>query len=230
MKKLLKKFLPKKAKKALLHYYTRAVKENHARNSEFFYNRVQPFELEAKHLQHMKAVTDRTRLLQLLPTEGVVAEIGVDQGNFSEEILAHNKPSKLHLVDLWGSERYHQGKRQSVETKFKDRIASGQVEMNLGLSTEVVQQFEDAYFDWVYIDTVHDYNVTYKEIELYSAKVKPTGIIAGHDYVAGNWKGLVKYGVIEAVHEFCYKYDWEFVYLTMETRAHRSFAIRRINR
>jgi len=63
---------------------------------------------------------------------------------------------------------------------------------------------------------------------MYRTKVKENGIIAGHDYIVGNWNGLIRYGVIEAVHEFCLKYDWEILFITAELSNNPSFAIRRI--
>ncbi|MEX0773138.1 MAG: class I SAM-dependent methyltransferase, partial [Balneolales bacterium] len=83
------------------------------------------------------------------------------------------------------------------------------------------------YFDWIYIDTDHSYETTRDELRLYASKVKQGGIIAGHDYVKGNWITTYRYGVIEAVHEFCVNNDWELIYLTAEPIENQSFAIRR---
>ena len=151
----------------------------------------------------------------------------MDQGDFSEKILQLCEPQKLHLVDFWGSRRYNEIKQKHVFNKFSAQQATGQVEINLGLSTDVARTFQDNYFDWIYIDTDHTYKTTKDELELYRSKMKPGGIIAGHDYSIGSWQELRRYGVIEAVHEFCLKYDWEMVYLTMDIHSHPSFAIRR---
>ncbi len=143
-------------------------------------------------------------------------------------IININKPKKLHLIDLWGSNRYNQGKRKSVENRFAKMIKENLVEINIGLSTTVVDLFDDFYFDWIYIDTCHSYETTIAELESYRKKVKENGIIAGHDYILGNWNDVVRYGVIEAVNEFCVKYDWEILYLTAELSNNPSFAIRKI--
>ncbi len=102
------------------------------------------------------------------------------------------------------------------------------MEINLGLSTEVVSQFRDKYFDWIYIDTSHNYIVTKQELEMYQSKIRDGGIIAGHDYVRWDRAGFGRYGVIEAVTEFCVHYDWEIIYLTVENNGNPSFAIRKI--
>jgi len=59
--------------------------------------------------------------------------------------------------------------------------------------------------------------------------IKSGGIIAGHDYTIGNWVDGYRYGVIEAVNEFCVNDDWEMIFLTAETDQYRSFAIRKIS-
>ncbi|MGK7896540.1 MAG: class I SAM-dependent methyltransferase [Xenococcus sp. (in: cyanobacteria)] len=186
------------------------------------------FKLSKIHIQNAKLLTTREELLELLPKGGIVAELGVDEGEFSKAILEINKPKKLHLVDFWGSKRYNQDKRRKVETRFKNNIEANNLEINLGLSTKVVERYEDNYFDWIYIDTSHSYKTTIEELELYSSKVKPNGFIAGHDYVMGNWPGMVRYGVIEAVYEFCVKHNWEIIFQTTELEESLSFAIRRI--
>lgn len=192
-------------------------------------NQLPKFELNKDHIANLKVLLNREELLKILPKKGVVAELGVDQGAFSEQILNICTPKKLHLVDFWGSQRYNQEKRKGLEEKFTKQIADELVEVNLGLSTDVAETFEDNYFDWVYIDTDHSYKTTIAELESYRGKMKDNGIIAGHDYIIGNWDGMVRYGVIEAVYEFCVKYNWEMLYITMENQDHPSFAIRKIS-
>ena len=192
-------------------------------------SQIPKIELSKIHVNNTKLLTNRQELLSLLPKGGVVAELGVDMGDFSESILNITKPHKLHLIDTWGSKRYHQEKRRNVEKRFNEKIINSSVEINIGLSTQVVDDFQDTYFDWIYIDTTHSYKTTISELEAYRTKVKPNGYIAGHDFILGNWDGLVRYGVIEAVYEFCVKYNWELLFLTTEINDNPSFAIKRIS-
>lgn len=184
-------------------------------------------QLQERHLANLRVVTDRRAFLERLPKGGTVAEIGVASGDFTAMILEVCKPDVLHLVDFWGSDRYAPG-RARVEQRFQKELGLGQVVIDLGLSTEVLPRFPDGLFDWIYIDTDHGYPITAAELELARTKVRKGGLIAGHDYITGNWNGGVRYGVVEAVHEFCMKHDWELVLLTHETDRHLSFAIREI--
>ncbi len=184
-------------------------------------------ELQAEHIKDLTMLTDKPALLDVLPKNSTAAEIGVFRGDYSEKILSRAQPQKLHLIDVWDEQTY-EGHWSRVKTRFEDKINQGQVEMNRGYSTEELQKFDDKYFDWVYIDTNHSYETTAKELELCRHKVKSGGIIAGHDYVKGSWAPRVRYGVVEAVNEFCVKHNWGMVYLTIESHGNHSYALKEL--
>lgn len=184
--------------------------------------------LAERHVEHCEVVLDRAALLRRLPRGGVVAEVGVNRGDFSAEILDATVPEALHLVDVWGSERFHDGLYDGVRSRFAREITAGQVHVHRRLSVDAASGFGDGTFDWVYIDTDHSYETTHDELRAYAAKVKPGGLIAGHDFVMGNWASGVRYGVVEAVHEFCAECGWELRYLTASIAENRSFAIQRL--
>ena len=186
--------------------------------------------LGRENMQNCELLLNRLEMLQKLKKGGKVAEIGVAQGSFSELILKITEPDLLHLVDVWNSKTYHAGLFKKVADKFKNLIDEGRIQILRKLSTDAAEDFDDNYFDWIYIDTDHSYATTREELVKYAPKVKHDGIIAGHDYTMGIWSSLNRYGVIEAVHEFCVKYEWELVYLTVEPTENQSFAIRRIQK
>ena len=185
-------------------------------------------DLQEIHISNLQVLINREILLKRLPKNGVIAELGVNNGEFSQEIIRISKSKILHLVDAWGSDRYHDGLRKGVETMFQSQINEGKVKIHQGYSTDLASSFKDKYFDWIYIDTDHSYQVTKAELLAYKEKIKPGGFIAGHDYSQGNWGKVLRYGVMEAVHEFCIEEDWEIIYLTIEMSNNPSFAIRRL--
>lgn len=185
-------------------------------------------DFEDKHVQHLVSLKDRTELLRRMPTHAVVAEIGVNEGDFSEKILSLCAPQKLVLIDVWASKRYHGGLFDKVKNRFAAQLSNGSMEIIRDLSFGAIASCADGYFDWVYLDTDHTYHTTRRELELLRPKMKKGGIIAGHDYIIGNWNAGHRYGVVEAVREFCLKYNWEMIYLTHELSDHPSFAIREI--
>jgi predicted O-methyltransferase YrrM len=224
LKAILKKILPGFIRKNIRNIFAAEIKKERA---EILKN-IPHFDLQEIHIKNLRVLPNRLNLLEVLPKQGIVAEIGVNKGAYSKEIIFRTAPKKLHLIDAWDTDRFHDGIQKLVENTFKDEIESGVVEINRGYSTKVGSQFPDGYFDWIYLDTDHSYKLTKNELVLYADKMKPGGVIAGHDFVMGNWRDGIRYGVMEAVYEFCVLYDWELIYLTIESTNSSSFAIRKI--
>ena len=152
----------------------------------------------------------------MMPKESVCAEIGVHTGDFSERILTEVKPKKLHLIDPWKYEedtKYknswyggEKGKNQNdlnnryenVLERFDAQIKSKQVSIHRD-SSSVLQEFDNNYFDWVYIDGNHLYDFVKNDLNWSLQKVKPDGYITGDDYsIKGWWNN----GIKKAVDEF----------------------------
>jgi hypothetical protein len=184
--------------------------------------------LLVSHIQSCQMLTNRIELLKMLPPNGTAAELGVATGSFSLDILKYALPKKLYLIDGWDSERYNLGLLNNIQQMLEENIQLGQICLKRKLSHEAVIEFPDHYFDWIYIDTTHSYEQTKLELELYATKIKSGGVIAGHDYCMGNWENSYKYGVIEAVHEFCVNHNYRLKYLTMDISETQSFAIEKI--
>lgn len=181
------------------------------------------------HVANCQLVLNRRRMLESIGTKDIVAELGVNRGAFSRVILEVLKPSKLHLVDTWASERYHEGLMHTIENDFATEINSDVVKIHQSMSLDASRLFPPEYFDVIYIDTDHSYSVTKAELLAYEPTIKPDGLILGHDYSMGNWHKSYRYGVIEAVHEFCVARGWELLFLTIDPIESQSFALRRLS-
>jgi len=165
----------------------------------------------------------RWHFLLGLPAGAVCAEIGVFRGEFTRSILEVTKPGELHLIDAWW-ERYGDHYpaewgafsdygRLSTRRAYDDAAKvvaasppSSRVTTHVGDDCEILETFADGYFDWVYLDTSHQYEDTVRELDLLSRKVKPDGFIAGDDWWDDPrhvWAGA---GV--AIDEFCLANGW----------------------
>ncbi len=127
--------------------------------------------LRQQHIAGASLLTDRLALLRQLPRQGIVAELGVASGDFSHQIMAETQPRQLHLVDPWGSERYGNELYNGVCNQFARKRLEGQVTIHRQTSLDALQQFADEYFDWIYIDTTHSYELTRDELRSYARKV-----------------------------------------------------------
>ena len=182
-------------------------------------------DLEKKHLRNSELIPDRNSLLECLPKNSICAEIGVDEGIFSKEILKISNPKKLFLIDFWEGTYKHQKKYHKVTDKFKkdDRIKIIKDD-----SVKAADMFKDDFFDFIYIDTSKTYNQTINELYAYKDKIKKDGFICGHDFTDGSWVNLTRWRVKEAVRFFCVNEGWRFVYLTQEKNGYESYCITRV--
>lgn len=172
----------------------------------------------------------RNDLVRLLPKEAEIAEIGVAKGEFSRVILANAKPRKLHLIDLWAhqtradyaadgnnaADDEQNCRHRSVLEAFAGEIDAGTVAVHRAYSHEAAHEFADGELDWVYIDALHSYDGVLSDLRAYKDKVKPDGLILGHDY-ANHWRAQqMGFGVVEAVNDFVAESGFRFIALTHE--------------
>lgn len=206
----------------LAHRFDRGIRQRRAYKANLPHTR-----LELCHTENCQLLPDRIHLLQHLPKGGHVAEIGVAYGDYTLNIVRHNRPEKLHLIDAWAKDRFSPG-LQAVRDKFSNEIENGTIDIRQGLSLDVLKSLEPQSLDWVYIDTDHSFTTTLKELQVCAMLVKKGGFIAGHDFCTGSVVTPTPYGVIEAVTKFCKDHHWQFAYLTVESGGHFSFALKRL--
>jgi hypothetical protein len=176
-----------------------------------------------------RVLPDREALLHHLPTNGVYAEVGVAQGDFSARILDVCKPRVLHLIDAWAykSERGKWASTDDYETmrvRFADRISAGSIVLHRGMSWEMLDVLPDQSIDVIYLDAAHDFASVRRDLSAAVRKIKPTGFICGDDYVMWSRKAI-RYGVVEAVNSFCMENGWKLVYLTNDAGKHPNYAL-----
>ena len=130
---------------------------------------------------------DRKRLVQLFGEWGLKkgAEIGVDGGTFGNYMLKVNPGLKLIGVDPWARDR---GKRQQAWKLLGHRDDWTRFHMT---SEEAAPQVPDASLDFVYIDGDHRFDFVMLDLLLWTRKVRPKGVIAGHDYYRFKDGGVV---------------------------------------
>lgn len=141
-----------------------------------------------------------TKMADALPERSVIAEVGLADGASSiflaETLLNFGKKFRLHLID---SLAY--GGPDQLNT-----LLSNITKARLGHWVEILTfdslnascRFPDGHFDFVFIDASHRYELTKADIRLWHRKIKPEGLLAGHDYNDGEG-AEVKMAVDEVV-------------------------------
>ncbi|GAI76313.1 unnamed protein product, partial [marine sediment metagenome] len=142
------------------------------------------------------------------------AEVGVWNGKLSKDLLTVFPKLTLHMVDIWDSwqpkdPRYpadidimcRSSKSKITESFNKAKeVASGfgnRAIINQGDSVRIADGYPDEYFDFVFIDAEHSEAALASDIDAWYPKVKPGGLLCGHDYGHKHFPG-----VADAVNKF----------------------------
>jgi hypothetical protein len=129
-------------------------------------------------------------LVQTLGHTEPAVEVGVAEGNYSREFLKL-WPNRFFMVDRWchiegyddvmnGPDSEHEERfRQASEVagEHADRVTILRMD-----SAEAAAQFADRSLSFVYLDGDHSYDGVCRDIQAWAIKLKPNGILAGHDY------------------------------------------------
>ena len=115
-------------------------------------------------------------------------ELGVERGLFTEVLAAKMPDCKIVGVDAWTAykgyrDHVSQGKLDEFYIHAGDRLqAYPNVELMRAFSDEATKEFPDGSLDWVYIDANHEWAHVTFDIYAWAKKVRPGGIVSGHDY------------------------------------------------
>ena len=137
-----------------------------------------------------------------------ILELGVRDGKVPMHLCRRVEGVKYVGIDAWTDYESELARgnhdmayaRERMQTNRDEamgcqRMWPAQVTMIEGLTQSVVGNI-NSLFDIVWIDADHSYDSVSRDIDLYHNKVKPGGIVCGHDY---DWPEVHK-----AVHE---RYD-----------------------
>lgn len=166
----------------------------------------------------MTFVTQRgDEILKRLPSGPVVgAEVGVWDGRLSHYLLATNEQLSLYMVDRWRSveptHRYRLSNSQMAQTTDEDfetieakawKVAARyptRAKPLKGESVSIAKHLADGILDFAFIDADHSYEGVKEDIKAWAPKLKPNGLLCGHDWDHPEHKE--EWGVRRAVEEF----------------------------
>ena len=146
------------------------------------------------------------------------AEMGILGGVYSEVILKANPGLEFYGVDPWNLYRDYKDYRTQGEldahrdAAFKRFSQFPNARIIEKYSLEAAKDFEDNSLDFVYIDANHDLMHSVEDIVTWTEKVRPGGIISGHDYFRSKW-GRTRVHITQALRAYtdAYRIDPWFV-------------------
>ena len=113
------------------------------------------------------------------------AEIGVKAGEHAEVMCQNIENIELLCVDSW-----HTGLKGNQQ-RTANRMAPYNATLIKKISTEAARDVPDGSLDFVYIDANHNFDFVMEDLITWGRKVRPGGMIAGHDYDRAHLKGVV---------------------------------------
>lgn len=151
---------------------------------------------------NQSTVTDRENLGGFLNEQGLLGtavEIGTHRGKFANQLLSQWNGQVLNCVDPW-QPGYDEGDPASYGDRDQDYQQAQTVLAKYGNRCRLLRQtsadasklFTPESIDFVYLDGCHRYESVYEDLRLWWPKVKPGGLLAGHDIICphedrGGW-------------------------------------------
>lgn len=111
-------------------------------------------------------------------------EVGVDEGEYSQVLLAANPNLVLACVDLWERRGGKSEVAKNNLSAYADRV-SFYKDSSLNVALSFLGEW-----DFVYIDAAHDFDNVMLDLILWGKIVRVGGIISGHDYANNRLCGV----------------------------------------
>lgn len=182
-------------------------------------------DLPGESLLNARVLASRYEAVKLMPKGMVAAEVGVAYGDFSDFIIKTMQPSHFYAIDFfnknnpqisfWERNDFKEAGMTHEDwyrKRFADLIRADKMTVCSGLSWDCLEQFEDDFFDYLYIDAGHDYESVKRDIEVAVRKVKHNGYIQFNDYILWDMFLGEYYGVVPAVNEMVRRTKSQILY------------------
>jgi len=170
-------------------------------------------------------------ILRRLGKNPVGVELGVFRGSLSRRLLTR-KDLRLTMVDSWGTYRpgYKESGDYCADQSPEDQEAvrsAAEVITRFGEDRRTIIRDDtvkaagfvpDGSLDFVFVDADHSYGGCMADMEAWVGKLRPGGLLCGHDYIAPDYPGWY---VKDAVTDFAAKRG-----LTVETDEDDTWFIR----
>jgi hypothetical protein len=167
-------------------------------------------------MDNLQKITKRTQIGQIISQleNPIGCEIGVREGKYFNFLYTPNV-KEMYAIDIWkDTGNFSQNDlgftQEQLDTQFKNFCekykSDEKVKVIRDYSVNASKQFEDNFFDFIYIDADHSYDGVIADLRSWYPKLKPGGLMGGHDYKkrVKKMRGgrVVRYGVIQAVQDF----------------------------
>lgn len=126
-----------------------------------------------------------------MPQRAAIVEVGSWKGRSTVAIcegLRGGSEATVWAIDTFAgdpdvAEAVGAVDQRAVAAEFKRNTAGYDcLRMIVAESVEAAAEFDDESLDWVFIDADHSYEAVVADIAAWAPKLKPGGLLSGHDY------------------------------------------------
>lgn len=196
--------------------------------------------ITAGHMRDAKLFAHRNDMISSFQDlrGGIIGEVGVALGDFSEFLISTLRPSKFYAFDMFEMHKYpdHWGRSSrdifgdaTHQDFYAERANSFQAPVTIvpGLSYETLPMQDDGTFDMLYIDAGHKYADVIQDMRIAACKLKPSATMICNDYIMFDHMLGEDYGVVQAVNELVAEGEWFVVGFALQQQLFCDIALRR---
>lgn len=159
---------------------------------EHYYHNIEGFSSEKEQGVLLETILNKINLTDKLN----IAEIGVYQGRgtsiWNVILINKNIDYNYYAIDHFSGSSEHNNNINYYEITLKNlKSLENKIKIIKNDSILESKNYPNNFFDIIYIDASHEYELVKLDILNWLPKVKHGGIICGDDYIAG-WPGVVK--------------------------------------
>jgi hypothetical protein len=196
--------------------------------------------LSREHVDGARLFADREEMVAALGVRrgGVIAEVGVGRGEFSEFLVRNLEPGEFVAFDtftmdefphVWGTPTTEYLDGMSHRDCYLDRMRpfEDRLSLEVGPSRETLARQAPARFDLIYIDAQHDYESVLADASLAAAALRPDGFLVFNDYLLFDPFVGQYYGVVQVVNDMVVNQNWKVAGFALEQQMFCDIAIYR---
>lgn len=194
--------------------------------------------LTQDNIREARLFATREDMIRSLPIarSGVIAEVGVALGDFSEFLISTLEPEKFFAIDTfemhlasshWGVPTSRMFSGMTHQAFYEKRLNGDNVIVDPRLSYVALADQQDNSFDMIYIDAEHTMDEVARDAKIAATKCKSNGVLIFNDYIMWDHMLGAEYGIVQAVNTLVVEHGWSVIGFALQRDMFCDIAIQR---